>query len=98
MTRFGRRLLISCPADRVLTHSEQCGPRARAWAAERNVSWINKLLIFCSCEAQSLDLCMNFVRIGETNLLQIGRFRFAPVELFVARRQRFRGRSVANWQ
>jgi hypothetical protein len=98
MTRVCRRLLILRPADRGLTHSGQRGPLARAWAAKRDVSWINKLLIFCSYEAQSLDLFLNFVRISETNLSQIGRFRFAPFEWFVARRQQFRGRSVANWQ
>jgi hypothetical protein len=98
MTRFCRRLLILRPADRVLTHSGLRGPLATAWAAKRNVSWIKKLLIFCSYEAQCLDLFLNFVRISETNLSQIERFRFAPFELFVARRQRFRGRSVANWQ
>jgi hypothetical protein len=98
MTRFGRRLLVLHPADRVLTHSGQRGPLARAWAAKRDVSWIKKLLIFCTYEPQSLDLFLNFVRISETNLSQIGRFRFAPGGLFAARRQRFRGRSVANWQ
>jgi hypothetical protein len=98
MTRPGWVLLILRPDDTMLTHCGRRGSLKRDWAAKPNVSWMNKFLIFCSYEAQSLDLFLNFVRISETNLSQIGRFRFAPVELFVARRQRFRGRSVANWQ
>jgi hypothetical protein len=98
MTRSGWRLSILRSADRVLTHLGKHEPLAGAWSAKPNVSWIDERLIFSSYEAQSLDLFLNFVRISETNLSKIGRFRFAPVGLFAARRQRFRGRSVANWQ
>jgi hypothetical protein len=90
-------LLVSGPAERVLIHLGKRESREGAWTARPNVSWIVKPLIFCSYETQSLDLCLNFVRISETNLSQIGRFRFAPV-VFAARQGRFRGRSVANWQ
>jgi hypothetical protein len=91
-------LLILRSAHQVLTHLGKREPLARAWSATPNVSWIDERLIFSSYKAQSLDLFLNFVRISETNLSEIGRFRFAPVVLLAARRQRFRGRSVANWQ
>jgi len=98
MTRGGWMLLVLGPAETVLTHLGKRESLERAEAAKPNVSWIVNQLIFRSCEAQSLDLFLNFVRMSETNLSQIGRFRFAPVVLFAAGRQRSRGRSVANWQ
>jgi hypothetical protein len=85
-------------ADRVLTRLNQREPPTQPWAVKPNVSWIDELPIFCGYEAQSLDLFSDFVRIGQTNLSEIGRFRFAPVVLFAGRRQPFRERSVANWQ
>jgi hypothetical protein len=98
MTRSSWILLVLGLAERVLTHLGKREPLERAWTAKPNVSWIVKPLIFCGYETQSLDLFLNFVRMSETNLSQIGRFRFAPVVLFAAGRQRSRGRSVANWQ
>ncbi len=98
MTKHCRLASISGSNDGLLTCSWNHKSQGRALAANSNVSWTNKLLIFCIYEVQSLDLLLEFVRISETSLSQAGRFRFAPIELFVASKRRFRGRSVANWQ
>jgi hypothetical protein len=97
MTKLGRLLSILRPNDRRLTHS---GKRraAKGLAMLPDVSWINKLLIFRISEGQTLDLLLKFVRISETNSWPAERLDFAPIELFVARKERVRGRSVANWQ
>jgi hypothetical protein len=94
------RWLLSVPGpnDRLLTYLGRSRRPAQGSAAKPNVSWSNKLLIFRIYEGQTLDLWMKFVRISETNLWLAGRFCFAPIELFVARLERVRGRSVANWQ
>jgi hypothetical protein len=98
MTRLGRLLSILRPNFRRLTHSGKSGRPAKGLAALPNVSWINKLFIFRISEAQTLDLLWEFVRIRETNFWPAERLDFAPIELFVARKERVRGRSVANWQ
>ena len=98
MTKHCRLASISGSKDGLLARSWKRKALGRALPASSNVSWTNKLLIFCIYEVQSLDLLLEFVRISETSLSQAGRFRFAPIELFVASKRRFRGRSVANWQ
>ncbi len=86
------------PNDRRLTHPGKSGRPARGVAATPNVSWAKKLLIFRIYDGQTLDLLSKFVTISETNLWPAKRLGFAPIELFVARKERVRGRSVANWQ
>jgi len=98
MIKHCRLASISGSNDGLLTRSWKHKSLGRALAAGSTVSWTNKLPIFCIYEVQSLDLFLEFVRISETSLSQAGRFRFVPIELFVASKRRFRGRSVANWQ
>jgi hypothetical protein len=98
MTELGRRLSILSPNDRRLTQPGKNGWPVIKLAAKLDVSWTSKLLISRIYEAQTLDLWLKFVRLGETNLSQTGLFCFAAAELLVARRERVRGRSVANWQ
>jgi len=98
MTKHCRLASISGSNVGLLTRSWKHKSPGRALAASSSVSGTNKLRIFCIYEVQSLDLLLEFVRISETSLSQAGRFRFAPIELFVASKRRFRGRSVANWQ
>jgi hypothetical protein len=98
MTKLGRLLSISRPNDRRLTHPGMSGRAAKWLAVLPNVSWINKLRIFRISEWQTLDLLLEFVRISETNFWPAERLDFAPIEFFVARKERVRGRSVANWQ
>ena len=86
------------PNDRRLTHPGKSGPPAKRLVAPPNVSWANKLLIFRIYEGQTLDLLSKFVTIGETNHWPAERLGFSSIELFVARKERVRGRSVANWQ
>jgi hypothetical protein len=98
MTKLGRLLSISRPNDRRLTHLGKSGRPVKRLSVLPNVSWINKLLIFRISEWQSLDLLLEFVRISETNFWTAERLDFVPIELFVASKERVRGRSVANWQ
>jgi hypothetical protein len=98
MTKLGQLLSISRPNDRRLTHLGKSGRPVKRWSVLPNVSWINKLPIFRISEWQSLDLLLEFVRISETNFWAAERLDFVPIELFVARKERVRGRSVANWQ
>jgi hypothetical protein len=98
MSKLGRLLSILRPNDRRLTHPGKSGRPAKGLAVPSNVSWINKLLLFRISEGQTLDLLLKFVRISETNSWPAERLGFASIELFVARKERVRGRSVANWQ
>jgi len=98
MIKHCRLASISGSNDGLLARSGKRKALGRALPASSNVSWTNKLLIFCIYAVQSLDLLLEFVRISKTSLSQAGRFRFAPIELFVASKRRFRGRSVAYWQ
>jgi hypothetical protein len=98
MTKLGLLLSILRPNDRRLAHLGKSGRPATGLAVLPNVSWTNKLLIFRISEAQTLDLLLKFVRISETNFWPAERLGFAPIELFVAKKERVRGRSVANWQ
>jgi len=98
MIKLGRLLSILRPNDRRLTHSGKGGRPAKGLAVLPTVSWVNKLLIFRISKGQTLDLLLKFVRISETNSWPAERLGFAPIELFVARKERVRGRSVANWQ
>jgi hypothetical protein len=98
MTKLGRLLSISRPNDRRLTDPEKSGRPAKRLIVLSNVSWINKLRIFRISEWQTLDLLLEFVRISKTNFWPAERLDFALVELFVAKKQRVRGRSVANFQ
>jgi hypothetical protein len=91
-------LSILRPNDRRLTHPGKSGPPAKRLVAPPNVSWTNKLFIFRIYEGQTLDLLSKFVTISETNHGPAERWGFAPIKLFVARKERVRGRSVANWQ
>ena len=84
--------------DRRLTHLEKSGRPAWGVAATPNVSWANKLLKFRIYDRQTLDLLSKFVTISETYLWPAKRFGFAPIELFVAKKEQVRERSVANWQ
>ncbi len=93
MTKHCRLASISGANDGLLTRSWKHESLGSALTASSNVSWTNKLPIFCIYEAQSLDLFFKLVRISEASLSQVGRLRFAPIELFVARQRRFRGRS-----
>jgi hypothetical protein len=98
MNKPGRLLSILRPNDGRLTYPGKSGRSAKRRAVRPNVSWANKLLIFRISEGQTLDLLLKFVRIGETNFWPAERLDFAPLELFVAKKERVRGRSVANWQ
>jgi hypothetical protein len=70
----------------------------KAFKRNGNVSLSDELLIFFIYEGQSLDLFSNFVRINAINRSRTERFGCVPIELFVVKQQRLRGRSVANWQ
>ena len=98
MSRLCLLLSILRPNDRRLTHPGKSGRPGRGLAATPNVSWSNKLLIFRIYDGQTLDLLSKFVTISETNHGPAERWGFAPIKLFVARKERVRGRSVANWQ
>jgi hypothetical protein len=96
MTSAATLISMSDSGLELLTRRSSWREKPNAFKGRFDVSKVNRLLIFCIYESQSLDLSSKFVRISAINLT--GRFCCAPFELSIARRQRYRERSVENWQ
>jgi hypothetical protein len=89
---------ISHYGFRLLTQRWNRRVKAKVSQSDFYVNRVDKSLIFCIYEMQSLDLSLKFVRISTINLSKADHFCCTPIELLVAKQQRFEGRSVENWQ